>query len=62
MKTVNAATQTENTAEFFITFDGDIVDSEDECFGECHGKVIVDSFFVGSIEEMRKQALQKYFA
>jgi hypothetical protein len=61
MKIVNAATQTQSTAEFFITCDGDIVDTEAECFGDCVGKVVVDSFFVGSLDDMRKAARTKYF-
>ncbi len=60
MKTVNASTS-ENTTTFFISIDGDIFDTkaEAEDFGIA-GKVIVDDFYCGSLQEMRMAALEKF--
>lgn len=63
MKTVNAATNQENTAEYFVDVYGDIHETlEDAEEMGVAGKVIVDGMYVGSAEEMRAAALRKYMA
>lgn len=61
MKTYYLATDHSNTASFFITEHGDMVDTRD---GDPDVKyeIIVDGFFVGSLDEMRQAALEKFKA
>jgi hypothetical protein len=63
MKTVRAYENPDNTATYYIDIYGDIFDTQEdaEVFGVA-GKVIVDGFFVGTIEEMRLAALDAYQA
>lgn len=62
MKTINAATNQENTTSYYIDNDGDIHETLAEAteFGSCVAEVIVDGFFVGSADEMKAAALRKY--
>ena len=61
MTTHNYSTQNENIAKFYICIDGDIHDTkEDADITGCVAEVIVDGFFVGSMDDMRKSALAKY--
>lgn len=63
MKTVNAATNQENTTEYYIDVYGDIFASKEEAeVCGIEGKVIVDGFYVGSAEEMKQAAKDKYLA
>ena len=54
----------DNTASFFITNDGDIVDTiEDaEMTGWAIAEVIVHGFYVGSLDDMRQNAMELYQA
>ena len=61
MKNVNAATQTESTATFYVCVYGDIFDTAEEAeITGLAGTVTVDGFFVGSMDDMRRSALAKY--
>ena len=67
MKTYNFASKiykdNDNTATYYITSEGDIVDNWSEIdmeFDAPVAEVIVDGFFVGSLDEMRQSALRKY--
>lgn len=62
MKTINAATDHANTASFFVDSDGDIYGTHADAseFGICVAEVIVDSLYVGSLDDMRAAALRKY--
>jgi len=63
MKTVNASTTPENIAEFFIDVEGDIFESSvDAKVCGIAGKVIVDGFYPGTIQQMMQSALEKYNA
>ena len=63
MKNVNAATQTESAATFYVCVYGDIFDTAEEAeITGLAGTVTVDGFFVGSMDEMRRAALSKYNA
>ena len=60
MKVVNAYTE-DNTAVYFIDVYGDIFETEQEAsILGIEGKVVVDGFFAGSSEDMKKSALRKY--
>ncbi len=62
MKIVNGATA-ENTAVFFVDVEGDIFDTAEEAQAcGLAGQVIVDSFFVGRLDDMRARALRIYNA
>lgn len=63
MKTVNAYTTPENTTTFWIDVEGDIFDNKEdaELIGIA-GKVVVDCFYVGTLEQMKQAALEKYLA
>ena len=67
MKTYNFASpnyiETGHTASYYITDNGDIVDSLSEMdpeFEVCVAKVVIDGFYVGSLDEMKRSALRKY--
>lgn len=62
MKIVNGATS-ENTATFFVDIEGDIFEHQVEA-SVCGiaGKIVVDSFFVGSLTDMMARALRIYNA
>lgn len=62
MKTINAATDQNNTTNYYIDTDGDIHNTMTAAteFGPCVAKVVVDALFVGSAEEMEAAALRKY--
>lgn len=65
MKTVNAAKNQESTATYFVTNYGDIRETADDIIEDCEvivGKVIVDSLYIGSADQMRQAALRKYLA
>lgn len=64
MKTINAATDQNNTTSYYIDNDGDIHETLAAAteFGTCVAEVIVDGFYVGSLEEMKAAALRKYLA
>ena len=64
MKTINAATDQNNTASFFIDADGDIFDTLEEAseVSSCVAEIVVDGLYVGSLDEMRAAALRKYQA
>ena len=57
MKTVNVSTPGSETAIYWIDCMGDIHESKKdaECFGIA-GKVVRDSFFMGTAQEMRSAA------
>ena len=61
MKTYDFTTS-DNKAKFYITNDGDIMDSLDDIAPAEYAvaEVIVDGFYVGSLDEMRKHALRLY--
>jgi hypothetical protein len=61
MKQINCATSS-NTASYFIDQDGDILESLHDATSPVVAEVIVDGFYVGSADEMRKAALRKYLA
>lgn len=63
MKTYNFSTDSDNTATYYITSEGDIVDTLadiDQEFETCAAKVVVDGFFVGSLDERKASAMRKY--
>lgn len=61
MKTVNAYTDADNTTDLYIDVYGDIFWTlEDAQIMGVAGKVIVDNFYVGTPEEMKKAALRKW--
>ena len=63
MKIVNAYTDEDNTATYFVDVYGDILETEQDAkIGGIVGKVVVDGFFAGSKEDMKKSALRKYKA
>lgn len=63
MEKVNCATQTENVASFFVDVEGDIFDTL-EAADVCGvvAEVVVDGFYVGSLDDIRAAALAKYNA
>ena len=53
----------DNTADYYISTEGDIFDTQEEAeITGCIAKVIVHGMYVGSAEEMRQAALEKYKA
>lgn len=63
IKTVNAATNNDNTAIFYISCDGDIFDTMKDALitGPLSGIVIVDGAYCGSLDDMRSAAKEKFF-
>ncbi len=63
MKTVKAYTDKHNTATYYIDVFGDIFETlEDAELLGIDGVVVVDGFTVGSLDDMKKSALEKYHA
>jgi len=58
---INLAQYQENTATYYITVDGDIIEDKVEAkyFG-IEGCVTIDGFYPGSLEDMKKSALRQY--
>jgi hypothetical protein len=64
MEQINCTTpgNTDNVASYYIDAEGDVFESPADSIEPITTEVIVDGFYVGSAEEMRKAALRKYLA
>jgi hypothetical protein len=64
MKQINCTTpgNTDNVASYYIDSEGDIFECSADSIEPITAEVVVDGFYVGSAEEMRKASLRKYLA